>query len=513
MFKKYYIILFTALISINSLAQNSGKPPVATGAVWVNGKNSANFDAKRWTIGVQTGILGFHGDLTKHKNNRYGGHFSDSKYKFNGGLVVKYSLSHVLSLRLSGYAGTFDLTNNNEMYGGYYFKLQNHMKALEMQLYVNLGNVSFLRQTRSINLYMFTGVGAIFNKFSGTLTGISPTYADINFANDPYWSKHKKSHYATVPVGLGLMYKLNDKFDLGLETGLRYTRTDSLDFASYPIHTNRKFDYFSQTTLGLYFKFGGKKKDHYDWINPIATIYDDIADVKKKVKLLTGDADKDGVADYLDKEPETPEGVAVTGGGISLDIDNDGIADFKDDEPFSDKGQPVDEKGRMKDDDGDGVPNGRDLEPNTPKGTLVNFQGKTIPMVTNNNNSAGGGGAGYMPTIFFDTDKWYVKPEFYSELLAVSEVLRLNPSLKLDVVGNADYRLDDAHNDMLGNNRAEAVIEVLVKKFGVDRSRLTVKNNGEHLPMVPGKGPAFDPYNRRVNFFVAGTNEMWIIKK
>ena len=118
-----------------------------------------------------------------------------------------------------------------------------------------------------------------------------------------------------------------------------------------------------------------------------------------------------------------------------------------------------------------------------------------------------------IPTETLDTDKWYVKPEFYSELLAVSEVLRLNPGLKLDVVGNADYRLDDAHNDMLGKNRAEAVIEILVKKFGVDKSRLEVRNNGEHLPMVPGKGPAFDPYNRRVNFFVAGTNEMWIIKK
>ena len=78
------------------------------------------------------------------------------------------------------------------------------------------------------------------------------------------------------------------------------------------------------------------------------------------------------------------------------------------------------------------------------------------------------------------------------------------------MVGNADYRLDDSHNDMLGRNRAEAVIEILVKKFGVDRERLIIRNNGEHIPMVPGRGPAFDPYNRRVNFFVAGSTSEWV---
>lgn len=514
MIKKNYLVLLTILLSINAIAGPGPKP--STGSVWVNGKNAENWDTKRWTIGLQTGLMGFHGDLSQGKNRPYGGHFSDSKYSLNGGLVAKYAFSHIISLRASAYAGSFVLDNGGIQYGGFTYDIKNKAKSLEAQLYVNLGNVSFLRQSRSLNLYLFTGVGTIFNKFSGNLTSVVPSNANIDLATDPFWKTKTKSHYATVPVGLGMMYNLNSSIDLGFETGIRYTRTDSLDFANYEIARNRNFDKFSQTTVGVYYKLGSKKDKHYDWINPLATIYDDVADVKNKVKLLTGDADKDGVADYLDKEPETPEGAKVTGAGESQDTDGDGIPDFKDAEPFSDKGQPVDATGKMKDDDGDGVPNTRDLEPNTPKTNLVNFQGKSIPTadyidpVTGKRVVTGGNSVGYLPTIFFDTDKWYVKPEYYSELLAVAEILRQNPNLKLDVVGNADYRMDDAHNDKLGSNRSDAVVEVLVKKFGVDRSRLNVKNNGEHLPLVPGQGPAFDPYNRRVNFFVSGTANQWV---
>ncbi len=516
--KKYYIALFATLLSFNATADTGLGPKPTSGTVWVNGKNTETWDSKRWSVGLQTGILGFHGDLTQSTKKRYGGHFSDSKYGLNGGIVAKYALSHVLSLRLSGYAGSFVLQNNGVQYGGYFYDIKNSVKSIEAQLYVNLGNVSFLRQDRKLNLFVFTGVGTIFNKFSGTLTALGATAPTIDFASDAYWSKNTKSNYATIPLGLGVMYNLNRNFDIGLETGLRYSRTDSLDFANYEIARNRNFDKFSQTTIGLYYKMGSKKEQHYDWINPIATIYDDVADVKQKVKLLTGDADKDGVADYLDKEPETPEGAKVTGAGQALDTDGDGVPDFKDEEPFSDKGQPVDEKGKMKDDDGDGVPNIRDNESNTPQGNLVNFQGKSIPTadyidpatgkrVTSGNNA---GGVGYLPTLFFDTDKWYVKPEYYADLLAVSEILRQFPNVKIDVVGNADYRLDDSHNDMLGNKRAEAVVEVLVQRFGVDRSRLNIKNNGERLPLVTGKGPAFDTYNRRVNFFVSGGSNHWV---
>lgn len=521
MLKKYALLIITVSFGIQLVAQT--KPKSGTAQVWDSkGRNAENWDSKRWSVGLQTGLLSFHGDLSENRHsNNYRGAINDLPYKFNGGIVAKYAVSHVLSVRGSAYFGKFVFNNNNLPYANYNFDITNKIQSYEAQMVFNMGNLSFLQKDRKLHLSLFTGIGQIRTKLSGTLIGVDAGHPDINFANDPYWKTQTKNHYLTVPVGIGLMYNINKNFDIGIESGLRYTRTDSLDFANANTFRNRVFDRFSQHTVGVYYKFGSKKETHYDWINPLATLYDDVAETKRKLRLLTGDADKDGVADYLDKEPETPEGVKVDGGGVALDIDMDGIPDYKDDEQFSDKGQPVDEKGKMKDADNDGVPDSRDLEPNTPKTNMVNFQGKTIPTsdyidpitgkrIQNFGGNSGGGAIGYLPTIYFDTDKWYVKPEFYGELLAVSEIMRLNPSLKLDVVGNADYRLDDKHNDMLGNNRANAVIDILVKKFGVDKSRLNVKNNGEHIPMVPGKGPAFDPYNRRVNFFVAGTNTNFV---
>ena len=484
--KKLSVLTAVMILSIAVFAQKSKK----TNAVIWDGKRSNNWDAKRLSLGLQTGYTGFHGDI---EANYYGSLFAN-KFSPPIGLIGKYALSHTLSLRGAFYAGLLDA--KSELNGKQGFLFQNHFRTLELQPVFNLGNISFLRDDRKMHLYFFTGVGTFQNRISSA--SVNPSKPDEII--------YKKWNI-TVPAGAGLMFNLGKSFDLGIESGLRYSRTDSMDYYNFAIHRNRAFDKYSLTTVGLYYKFGSKKDEHYDWINPVATIYEEIQDNKKKMQLLTGDADKDGVADYLDKEPETPEGVHVYGSGESMDTDLDGVPDYRDEEPFSDKGSPVDENGKMKDDDGDGVADGRDLEPGTKKGSLVNFQGKTIipPGGTISIGGNGGGNIGYLPTIFFDTDKWVVKPEFYDELLGVAEALKQFPNTKLDVVGNADYRLDDGHNDMLGNNRSQAVIDVLVKKFGVDPARLIKKNNGERVPLVSGRGASFDPYNRRVNFYISGS--------
>ena len=63
---------------------------------------------------------------------------------------------------------------------------------------------------------------------------------------------------------------------------------------------------------------------------------------------------------------------------ITGDADNDGVADFVDACPGTPIGEAVDEKGCSKiqiDQDGDGIPNDKDLCPNTPKDEEVNAEG------------------------------------------------------------------------------------------------------------------------------------------
>jgi hypothetical protein len=47
------------------------------------------------------------------------------------------------------------------------------------------------------------------------------------------------------------------------------------------------------------------------------------------------DNDKDGVCDFLDKEPNTAEGCAVDTHGVTLDTDGDGVPDCKDNEKIT----------------------------------------------------------------------------------------------------------------------------------------------------------------------------------
>ncbi|MDY6843955.1 MAG: thrombospondin type 3 repeat-containing protein, partial [Thermodesulfobacteriota bacterium] len=87
------------------------------------------------------------------------------------------------------------------------------------------------------------------------------------------------------------------------------------------------------------------------------------------------DSDHDGVPDYRDKCPGTPEGVAVDVTGCPLDSDQDGVCDYLDKCPGTPEGIVVDDDGCPKDSDHDGVPYDRDKCPCTPEGVAVDDDG------------------------------------------------------------------------------------------------------------------------------------------
>ncbi|MFT5723370.1 MAG: type IX secretion system PorP/SprF family membrane protein [Bacteroidia bacterium] len=90
------------------------------------------------------------------------------------------------------------------------------------------------------------------------------------------------------------------------------------------------------------------------------------------------DADKDGVYDGIDKQPDTPEGCEVDGYGVALDGDIDGVPNCKDQELNTPLGAGVDVYGVALDDDEDGVINLYDREPNSPKDCPVDKLGVSL---------------------------------------------------------------------------------------------------------------------------------------
>ena len=131
------------------------------------------------------------------------------------------------------------------------------------------------------------------------------------------------------------------------------------------------------------------------------------------------------------------------------------------------------------DSDGDGVYNDTDQCPNTPKGAKVDERGCWV---------LGG--------VFFDFDKYNIKPEFDSELDAVAKVLRINPSVKIRIEGNTDNVGREKYNMQLSERRANS-IKVYLEKLGIGEDRLSTIGYGFSRPIATNSTPEGRALNRR----------------
>lgn len=80
--------------------------------------------------------------------------------------------------------------------------------------------------------------------------------------------------------------------------------------------------------------------------------------------------------------------------------------------------------------------------------------------------------------IYFDLDKYNIRPEAALDLEKILDVLTQNPTMKLDIRSHTDSRASFEYNQVLSDNRAKSTINWLVKN-GVDPSRLSGKGYGE----------------------------------
>ena len=182
-----------------------------------------------------------------------------------------------------------------------------------------------------------------------------------------------------------------------------------------------------------------------------------------------------------------------SGDGTAVDTDGDGVPDSKDADPFTNKGAAVDATGKEADADGDGVPDSKDLEPNTPAGQLVNFQGKAIKIPTSS-----GGEAAYWPSVYFSLGSAKIMAGSNSAIATVAMTMKNNPDLKVTITGNADKTGPEKLNTELGQKRADAVKDALVKQYGIDAARLSTATKGESDPL----NVKTNSVNRRVDFTV-----------
>ena len=233
----------------------------------------------------------------------------------------------------------------------------------------------------------------------------------------------------------------------------------------------------------------------------------------QKTKFV--DTDGDGVADSMDRCPNTPAGTAVDAYGCELDSDNDGVKDSKDQCPGTPQGVKVNATGCALDSDGDGVSDGKDKCPGTVRGAVVDATGCELDSdkdgVVDRLDECPGSTAGVQVDIKgceikgkitllgvnFESNSDRLLPGASKVLNDAAATLRKNPSIKVEVAGHTDSDGAAAFNEGLSTRRATTVHDYLVSN-GIAVDRLSVRGYGETQPIADNTSRAGKAQNRRV---------------
>jgi len=108
---------------------------------------------------------------------------------------------------------------------------------------------------------------------------------------------------------------------------------------------------------------------------------------------------------------------------------------------------------------------------------------------------------GYLQDIFFDTDRYDLKPEAREILARNSSWLQQFQSVRILVEGHCDERNTREYNLALGERRANAVRDYLVF-LGIAPNRVRTISYGEERPFALGHDESAWRLNRRSHFVI-----------
>ena len=182
------------------------------------------------------------------------------------------------------------------------------------------------------------------------------------------------------------------------------------------------------------------KKIHGDWAvikNETAVELETMNNRIKDMETQMNDTDKDGVPDYLDRENNSVNGVAVDTKGRMIDLNRNGVPDEL--ERYIDKNNKEHAK-----------------------------TGDSVKELLN---------SGYI-CVYFESGKDYPTDISTDGIAFVLNYLRNNPLDSMDVIGSSDEIGDTVANELLATRRATNICKILIKS-GIDKSRLHIISNGE----------------------------------
>lgn len=250
------------------------------------------------------------------------------------------------------------------------------------------------------------------------------------------------SNYYDVGACLGLSYGITPEYSISNRTSIFLDWSNTINYLQpYTWNGSNNSDNKTGTmrtvSLGLAVSLGQGNK-HIDWFfvphkekksEEVSDIEQRISTIERKMK----DGDKDGVADYLDEEPNSLPGSYVDTKGRMLDKNNDGVPDYV--EVYVDNSSSTNNIGNASED-------------------------VVLQMINN----------GFIAAYFYFNS---TKPSNNStpNIGFLYRYLKMHPNTKVTLTGYADSKGSENINRRLSQERADAIRAMLVKA-GISSSRI-----------------------------------------
>lgn len=314
-------------------------------------------------------------------------------------------------------------------------KFETEFYKLSLQGVANLGRVlNFESWTNTFGLLFHMGVGYSFmnnDNFEGDSSGI------INNADE----------MANFIAGLTGQVRLSDKLALTGDFTIinNYRQHNTFDGQTY-LGNGRGFDgTLYNMSLGLTYYLGSEEK-HADWY--IESINTDYEARFQQIEAMLMDSDNDGVADYLDQEPNSPAGAIVDTRGVTIDANGNGVPDAIE----------------------------RYIEDHCKCGGVSEAMSNSQILEQLVNSG--------IINVYFDYNVSQPYKSSIGGIDFVVEYMKAHPNAQIEVIGYADPVGGKDYNYNLSVRRADAVKKIIVDK-GISASRLTTKglgidNNADH---------------------------------
>lgn len=440
---------------------------------------------------------------------------------FGAGLHLRKSLNYFLSLKLSGnyYSAkgmdarpqnlnslvnekTFTQNNLKGRFGDQTAIHRNYKTTIwtgGLEGVINIGNLLFHQSNPKWNMNISAGIGFqipkthvnLFNGNSNYNWGSVTQGLDLGQKSDRKTARKRlkdmldnswetkggkernirafgdsKEIYPTFTGSIGVVRKINDRINIGLQHQVIFADNDLLDGFEYrsAADMSNSNDILQYTSLSFNINLGKKSKrtEPLYWTNPMAPVLMDLAEVKSRPVVDLSESEVDALLDMLERDAQRPDPLEL-----------------------KDVAQYITDQGYLTEDE---------------INEIINNKMSNLRMDW------------WLPMIHFDLDKYYVRPEYYGHLKHIATVLQNHPNEKVVVRGFADNRGAEDYNRVLSYNRAKAVIDYLVEEYDIPRERLVLQYRGDAEDLVPGlpsnhnldqREERQQFLNRRVEFFIA----------